>query len=126
MMERGDCAAERDQALATYFAGIFRAVRFGTDEAHGRGAAVQYSYLKEKGAFAWDASERRFRIDHARMASGIRDLVADLVRLQGNGDYEGTKVFFERHARLDEEARSALAATAHIPTDIRPIYPSRL
>ena len=127
MMERGELpAAERESALATYFAGIFRAVRFGIDEAHGRGAAVQYAYLKEKGAFAWDSSQRRFRIDYPRMEAGIRDLVGELVRLQGNGDYEGTRAFFERYARLDDEARTALAATAHIPTDIRPAYPSRI
>ena len=127
MMARGELpAAEREQALATYFAGIFRAVRFGIDEAHGRGAAVQYTYLREKGAFAWDAEARRFRIDYGRMESAIRDLTADLVRLQGNGDYEGTRAFFERYARLDGEARAVLAATAHIPTDIRPAYPSRI
>jgi len=127
MMERGELpAAEREQALATYFAGLFRAVRFGIDEAHGRGAAVQYSYLRERGAFAWDASAQRFRIDHARMAGAIRELTADIVRLQGDGDYEGTRAFFERYARLDNEARAVLAATAHIPTDIRPTYPSRI
>ena len=127
MMDRGELpVTEREQALATYFAGLFRAVRFGIDEAHGRGAAVQYSYLRERGAFAWDASARRFRIDHARMASAIRELTADLVRLQGNGDYEGTRAFFDRYARLDDEARMVLAAAAHIPTDIRPIYPSRI
>ena len=127
MMQRGELpAAEREAMLATYFAGIFRAVRFGTDEAHGRGAAVQYAYLKEKGAFAWDPSARRFRIDYGRMESGLRDLLAELVRLQGDGDYEGTRSFFERYARLDDEARTALAATAHIPTDIRPTYPPRI
>jgi uncharacterized protein (UPF0335 family) len=127
MMQRGELpAAERDAMLATYFAGIFRAVRFGIDEAHGRGAAVQYSYLKEKGAFAWDSSQSRFRIDYGRMEAGIRDLLTQLVRLQGDGNYEGTKAFFDRYARLDEEARTALAATAHIPTDIRPTYPSRI
>ncbi|HET9427340.1 MAG TPA: hypothetical protein VFO69_03180, partial [Allosphingosinicella sp.] len=127
MMQRNELpAAEREAALATYFAGIFRAVRFGTDEAHGRGAAVQYAYLREKNAFAWDPSERRFRIDYARMEAGIRDLLGDLIRLQGNGDYEGTRAFFERYARLDDEARMALASTAHIPTDIRPVYPSRI
>lgn len=127
MMERGELpAAEREQALATYFAGIFRAVRFGTDEAHGRGAALQYSYLKEKGAFEWDRGAARFRIDYGKMEAGIRDLVADLVRFQGNGDYAGTKAFFERYARLDDQARSVLAATAHIPTDIQPNYPDRI
>ncbi|HET9428212.1 MAG TPA: hypothetical protein VFO69_07630 [Allosphingosinicella sp.] len=127
MMQRNELpAAEREAALATYFAGIFRAVRFGTDEAHGRGAAVQYAYLREKNAFAWDPSVRRFRIDYRRMEAGIRDLLGDLVRLQGDGDYEGTRAFFERYARLDDEARTALAATSHIPTDIRPSYPSRI
>ncbi|WP_226372660.1 dipeptidyl-peptidase 3 family protein [Allosphingosinicella flava] len=127
MMQRGELpAAEKEQALASYFAGIFRAVRFGIDEAHGRGAAVQYSYLKEKGAFAWDPAAKRYRIDYAKMESGIRDLTADLVRLQGDGDYAGTKAFFDRYAKLDDQARGVLAATAHIPVDIQPVYPSRV
>jgi hypothetical protein len=127
MMKRGELpAAEREQALATYFVGIFRAVRFGIDEAHGRGAAMQYDYLKGKGAFEWDGGARRFRIDYGRMESGLKDLLADLVRLQGDGDYAGTKAFFDRHARLDENARAVLATTAAIPTDIQPVYPSRV
>ena len=127
MMKRGELpAAEREQALATYFAGIFRAVRFGIDEAHGRGAAMQYSYLKEKDAFRWDEGEKRFRIDYDRMEAGIGELVALLVRLQGDGDYAGTKAFFERYAKLDERARSVLATATHIPTDIQPVYPKRV
>lgn len=127
MMKRGELpAAEREQALATYFAGIFRAVRFGIDEAHGRGAAMQYSYLKEKGAFRWDEGADRFRVDYDRMESGLSDLLAELIRLQGNGDYAGTKAFFERYARLDERAREVLAEAAHIPTDIQPVYPMKV
>ncbi|HYG48608.1 MAG TPA: hypothetical protein VD846_11800 [Allosphingosinicella sp.] len=127
MMKRGELpAAEREQALATYFVGIFRAVRFGIDEAHGRGAALQYSYLKEKGAFRWDEGAGRYRVDYDRMEAGLRDLVAELVRLQGNGDYAGTRAFFERYARLDERARAVLATTAHIPTDIQPVYPMKV
>ena len=127
MMRRGELpAAEREQALTTYFAGIFRAVRFGTDEAHGRGAALQYSYLKDKKAFEWLPQQARYRIDYDRMEAGIRDLVADLVRLQGNGDYAGTKAFFDRYAVLDDNARTVLAATAAIPVDIQPDYPERV
>ena len=127
LMSRGELpASEREEMLATYFAGIFRAMRFGTDEAHGRGAALQYGYLQEKGAFAWDPGAGRFRVDYDRMEAGIRDLVAELVRLQGNGDYEGTRAFFDRYARLDARAEAVLATTSGIPTDIRPIYPSRI
>lgn len=127
MMSRGELpAAEREQALATYFAGIFRAVRFGIDEAHGRGAALQYSYLKEKGAFEWVPDQKKFRVNFDRMEQGLRALTADLVRLQGNGDYAGTKTFFDRYARLDDQARTVLSATAGIPTDIQPVYPERV
>ena len=127
LMGRGELPkAEREQLLATYFAGIFRAVRFGTAEAHGRGAAMQYGYLKEKNAFAWDGSAKRFRVDYDRLEAGLKSLVADLVRLQGDGDYAGTKAFFARYARLDANAEAVLAATAGIPTDIQPVYPGRV
>ncbi|HEX8064838.1 MAG TPA: hypothetical protein VF535_16695, partial [Allosphingosinicella sp.] len=127
LMKRGELpAAEREQLLASYFVGIFRAVRFGTDEAHGRGAAMQYSYLKDKGAFRWDEGADRFRVDYDRMEAGLRELVAELVRLQGKGDYAGTKAFFDRYATLDDHARVVLATTAHIPTDIQPVYPMEL
>jgi len=127
LMKRGELpVAEREQLLASYFVGIFRAVRFGTDEAHGRGAAMQYNYLKEKGAFRWDEGADRFRVDYDRMEAGLRDLLATLVRLQGDGDYAGTKAIFDLHARLDERARAVLATTAHIPTDIQPVYPMKV
>lgn len=127
LMGRGERpVSEKPELFATYFAGIFRAVRFGIDEAHGRGAAMQFDYLKGKGAFTWDAAQKRYRVDHAKMEAGIRDLVADLVRLQGNGDYAGTKAFFDRHAVLDDNARTVLAATASIPTDIQPEYPGKV
>ena len=127
MMRRGELpAAQREAMLATYVAGLFRSVRFGIDEAHGRGAAVQYAYLREKGGLSWDRSAQRFRIDYPRLEAGIRDLLVELIQLQGNGDYEGTRAFFDRYARLDADAQAALAATARIPTDIRPTYPDRI
>jgi hypothetical protein len=124
MMQRGEIpAAERPQLLATYMAGVFRAVRWGDEEAHGRGAALQYGYLKSKGAFTWDASAKRFRVDDDAMAAGLKDLVADLVRLQGDGDYAGMVAFFDRHAHLDAEAKAAIATLQDIPVDIAPVYP---
>ena len=124
MMEKGEIpASEKDQLWATYFTGIFRAMRFGTEEAHGRGAAAQYGYLKAKGAFTYDASSRRYSVDPARMESGLRDLLHDELMLQANGDYAGTQAFLERWAVLDEPARATIAAMSDIPVDIRPLYP---
>ncbi len=127
MMEKGEIPkVEKQQLYATYFAGIFRAMRFGIDEAHGKGAALQYGYLKEKGAFAWDAASNRYVVDYTTMETALRDLLHDQLMLQANGDYEGTKAFFARYAKLDDWARGRFAAMSDIPVDIQPVYPDEV
>jgi len=127
MMEQGEIpTAERSELFATYMAGLFRAMRFGIDEAHGRGAAMQYGYLRDKGAFAWDAAAGRFRVDDGKMAAGVRDLVHDLVVLQGDGDRAGMIAFFDAHAHLDAHADAVIVTMADIPVDIQPRYPEAI
>lgn len=127
MMQKNELpAAEKRQLLNTYAAGIFRAVRFGAEEAHGRGAALQFGYMKAKGALVWDAAAGRFRVDEAKMEAAIRDLTADLVRLQATGDRTGMAAFFDQHAKLDDNAKKVVGALGDIPVDIAPIYPDRI
>ncbi|ATQ44915.1 dipeptidyl-peptidase 3 family protein [Caulobacter mirabilis] len=127
MMQKGELpAAEKPQLYATYLAGLFRAARWGDEEAHGRGAALQYGYLRSKGAVVWDPAQKKFRFDDAKMEAGIRDLTADIVRLQGNGDYAGMVAFFDRYAHLDAEAKEVIATLKDIPVDIAPNYPETI
>ncbi len=127
LMRRGELpVAEREEMLATYFAGLFRSARFGIEEAHGRGAALQYGYLLERGAFEWDTSAQRYTIDYDTMEAAIRDLVGEIVTRQGDGNYDGMTAFFNRYARLDDAARTVLENSEDIPTDIRPVYPDRI
>jgi hypothetical protein len=101
-------------------------MRFGTNEAHGKGAAMQYRYLRDKGAIVWEAQAKRFRIDEAKIDGAIRDLVGEIVRRQGDGDYAATKAFLDRWGSLDPEASQVIGTMTHIPVDIRPVYPSRI
>ena len=127
MMQKGELpAAEKPQLFASYVTGIFRSVRFGTQEAHGKGAALQYGYLLGKGAFRWDAAANRYIIDDARMESGLRDLLHDQLMLQARGDYDGTQGFFAQWARLDAHAETVIASMRDIPVDIEPIYPEKI
>ena len=127
MMDKGVLpAAEKKQIRATYVAGLFRAMRFGVGEAHGQGAAMQYRFLREKGALAWDEQAKRFRIDETRIDGAIRDLVGTIVRLQGNGDYAGVQALLRKYAVLDPQAQQVVGTMTDIPTDIRPIYPDRI
>ncbi|WNO53373.1 dipeptidyl-peptidase 3 family protein [Stakelama saccharophila] len=127
MMKKGEIpAAEKPQLFASYVAGIFRAVRFGTEEAHGQGAALQLAYLQDKGAIRWDEKAGRYRVDNARMESGVRDLLHDMLMLQARGDYAGTKALMDKWAHLDAHARQVIGTMDAIPVDIQPIYPEKI
>jgi hypothetical protein len=127
MMNKGELPiAEKPQLFSTYLAGVFRAMRFGTAEAHGRGAAMQYGYLRDKGAFTWDAGANRYRIDDAKMEAGLRDLLRDMIVVQGNGDYAGAKAMLSRWQKLDVNAQKLVDTMGAIPVDIQPIYPTRI
>lgn len=123
MMEKGELpVAEKDSFLATYFVGLFRAMRFGINEAHGRGAAFQYSFFKERGAFAVDAETGKLRLDFAKLEEAISALTAEVVFVQGDGDYDRAKAFLNKYAALDDAAERVIASLADIPVDIQPIY----
>ena len=46
----GGHAVER-KLYTTFLASSFRTLRFGLNEAHGKGMALQFNYLVDKGAF---------------------------------------------------------------------------
>lgn len=124
MMDKGEIpASEKPQLFATYFTGIFRAVRFGAVEAHGKGAALQYAYLRDHGAFTYDPATKRYVVDDAKMEAGVRSLLHDILMLQAKGDYEGTKAFMAKWAKLDPQAEAAIESMGSIPVDIKPVYP---
>lgn len=127
MMKKGMLpAAERPQVRAVYVAGLFRAMRFGANEAHGKGAAMQYRFLREKGGIVWDAAAKRFRIDDAKIDGAIGELVGAIVKRQGDGDYAGTKAFLDQYGKTDAEADQVIATMTGIPVDIRPVYPDKV
>ena len=127
MMDKGVLPkTDKPRMRATYIAGLFRAMRFGDTEAHGRGAAMQYRYIRDRGGLVWDPKAERFRIDSAKLDAAIASLTADIVRLQGDGNYAGAKAFFDKWGKMDSEAKAVTAKMGHIPVDIWPIYPAKI
>ncbi|MEO7602561.1 MAG: hypothetical protein ABIS39_04780 [Sphingomicrobium sp.] len=127
MMDQGILPkADKPQIRAAYVAGLFRAMRFGDADAHGRGAAMQYRYIRDKGGIVWDPKAERFRIDPARLDAAITSLTAEIVRLQATGDYAGAKAFLAKWGAMDAEAKAVTGRMTHIPIDITPTYPDRI
>ena len=73
----------------TFMAGIFRSVRFGASDAHGKANMVRFNYFKDAGAFVRDVETGKYKVDFERMRAAIYGLSHDLLVLQGDGDYAG-------------------------------------
>ena len=124
MIEKGELPKEfRAPVLVSYFAGLFRSVRFGVAEAHGKGAAVQINRYIEDGAVTLDESTGRFAVDLPKLEASVQELVTDLVTIQHEADKAKAEAFLDEYAGMSEPMNKALAGLTGIPVDIRPVYP---
>ena len=123
LIERGLLPESMAESLwPTYLGEMFRSVRFGINEAHGQGMAMQLAYGLEHGAFGVNG-EGRFFVNRDRVAGVVEDLVREVLMIQALGDYGEARRFVERYAVLSDAAKAVLGRLEHIPVDIRPSYP---
>ena len=115
--------AFRQQLLASYFAGLFRSVRFGVAEAHGRGAALQINRFLEAGGATFDGSTKTFRVDFDKLEAAITKLVHDLCMLQHEGDKAKVDALLDQYGVMSPSMQAALDKLHGVPVDIRPFYP---
>jgi hypothetical protein len=114
-------ASEMDGIYASYVAGIFRTLRFGTGEAHGRAQMMEFNYLLEKGALTQGA-DGRYAIDYAAMAEAIAGLDAKLLTFEAQGDRAGVEAWFAKYDVMPRELTQALDAAKAIPVDVTPEF----
>jgi len=123
LVDRGALPKERlEEYYASYVAGIFRTVRFGTAEAHGRAEMMEFNYLSENGAIARAASGR-YVIDYAKMPATIAALAKELLEIEATGDRARAEAWFNKYDKMPAGLRSALDAASNVPVDIDPLIP---
>lgn len=106
----------------TNLGGMFRSIRFGIEEAHGGGVAIQLNYYLDKGAVKVDENGR-FYVVKSRIKRAVRDLAKELLMIEANGDYKAAIAFKNKYVKVLPEVQAALDRLEHIPVDIRPTYP---
>jgi len=104
----------------TFLVGMLRSIRFGAASAHGRANVARFNFFEELGAFARDSASGRYRVDHARMRVAMDSLSATILRLQGDGNYEGVKAYTARYGAIRPQLRADLDRIGGlgIPVDI--------
>src|SRR3954447_12664048 len=114
-------AFDERQLLATYAGLMFRSTRFGVGEAHGRGTAVQWNWLRERGAVT-PAAGGKYTVDFAKSRDAVRDLATELLTIEATGDYARAKTLLDKYGKETPEMASVNATLKDIPVDITPVF----
>ena len=108
-----------DEYYASYVAGIFRTIRFGTGEAHGRAEMMEFNYLSEQGAIG--VASGRYTVDYAKMPVAIGQLAKELLEQEATGDRMRTERWFAKYDVVPPALAVALGAASDVPIDIDPV-----
>jgi hypothetical protein len=104
----------------TFLAGIFRSIRFGTSSAHGNANLLRFNFFEQAGAFSRDPQTGTYRVEFEKMQQAVNALSENILRLQGDGDYEAVVGFIDTYGTLGPTLQQDLdrLGKAGIPVDV--------
>jgi Peptidase family M49 len=105
----------------TFLASAFRSIRFGVNEAHGRGIAIQLNSFLDAGAFK-ARPDGTFTVDAAKIGDAVTTLTRELMTLQAEGDSAKAKDLIDRLGVVRPEIQKVLDRLADVPVDIEPKF----
>jgi hypothetical protein len=106
---------------ATNLGGLFRSIRFGIEEAHGGGVAIQINFLMEHGAIQVE-EDGRFSVNDKKMSAALKELARELLLIEAEGDYARARKLIERYRNINPETARILNRLDGVPVDIRPTF----
>ena len=110
-----------EEYYASYLAGIFRTIRFGTGEAHGQAEMMEFNYLLERGAIKRQSSGT-YAIDYAAMPGALADLAKELLDIEATGNRERAEAWFKKYDVMPAELQLSLKAASKVPVDVDPVF----
>ena len=85
MIDKGVVPRSMQSTLyTTFLASCFRSIRFGINEAHGKGIAVQLNYLLDQGGFVVKP-DGTFAVDQNKIKDGVVGLTREIMTIQAEG-----------------------------------------
>jgi len=122
-IDKGVIEKEKEKSFyVTFLVGAFRSIRFGLQEAHGKGQALQLNYLLEKGGFLYNPTTQKYSVDFEKIESVVANLAREILTLQAEGNKIRGQNLLSKYAKNLETTIKTLELLSHVPTDIAPVY----
>lgn len=122
LVDRGKLDKKFAQTMyTTFLTSIFRSIRFGINEAHGRGVAIQLNYFLDHGGVTV-APDGTFAVNPARIKQNVTDLTRDIMTMQAIGGYADAKQLIDTLGVVRPPVQKVLDRLAAVPVDIEPRF----
>lgn len=112
--------AER-QLYTTYLASSFRTLRFGLQDAHAKGMAIQFNYFLDKGAYV-ENPDGTYSVNVSKMKDAVNSLDHEFLTIEATGDYNGAKKMLTELSVVRPQTQKTLDRLKSLPTDIEPVF----
>jgi hypothetical protein len=120
MFDHGQLPRNEHKLYTTYLASMFRSLRFGTVEAHGRGTAIQINYLMDHDAVRV-SPDGHFSVNFDKIAAVVRALSHDILTIEAEGNYAAAKAMLTNLGVVRPEVQKAIDGLKDVPVDIAPV-----
>lgn len=116
---KGEVEGDLKSYYTTFMASIFRSIRFGTSSAHGKANMIRFNFFKDAGVFN-RSTEGVYTIDYDKMNDAMNALSAKILKLQGDGDYDGVAKLVAEDTVIGYDLAKDLARLSEkgIPVDV--------
>src|SRR5215469_6981584 len=121
LMNHGALPKNRaEEYYASYVAGLFRTVRYGIAEAHGRAEMMEFNYLSEQKAIVRVGG--KYSVDYSKIPAAVARLAKELLEIEATGDRARAEAWFNRYDKMPPELAKALKSAQDVPVDIEPVF----
>jgi hypothetical protein len=122
LVDRGKLEKRYEGTMyTTFLASCFRSIRFGVNEAHGRGVAIQLNYFLDHGGVRVNP-DGTFTVDAAKIKQNVSDLTRDIMTMQAVGDYAAAQEMIKTLGVVRPEVQKVLERLKDVPVDIEPRF----
>jgi len=126
LIDKGQLDKSLEKTMyTTFLASAFRSLRFGVNEAHGRGQAIQLNFLLDQGGFKVNA-DGTFAVDTAKIRDGVIALTKEIMTLQAEGSYAKAKQMIDTLGVIRPQTKALLDRLTAVPVDIEPRFVTAL
>ncbi|CAN0920328.1 Nudix hydrolase 3 [Linum grandiflorum] len=114
-----------ESMYVSFLATCLRAVRFGLQEAHGRGQALQFNWLFGKEAIVLNSNDDTFSVDFTKVEEAVESLSREILTIQAKGDKQAATALLQKYGQMTPPLQLGLdkLEKIQVSVDIAPSFP---